>query len=159
VPSNHEELLISRLQPLEEKAQSLPWAKQRSWTMATHIWMESGLLTVDLHDLSVRLAMGVVTQVVSVGEQSHMGAVCFISGRGRHSMGRSSLRDAVHRQLSDLCGRNGWQMRVPSPGRLMLIIDPSKAPSIATGGLGLGFWMLAILFFLATTYVLFFQSS
>ena len=99
------------------------------------------MLVVDLHDLKAALARRAIDAVVSVADELDAPAVVFVTGRGRHSVGKgvlggvaaSALRDAVR-------AHRGWQM-TPAAGRWTLVLDPRRAPAAATGRLGWGFWL------------------
>ena len=99
------------------------------------------MLVVDLHDLKAGLARRAIEAVVAEAPRLDAPAVVFVTGRGRHSVGKgvlgrvaaSALRDAVRDQRA-------WQM-TPSPGRWTLVLDRRRAPAAATGRLGWGFWL------------------
>ncbi len=131
------------LTSIEVKADKLPWASERPWRTETHLWAESGLPMVDLHDLGPALAKQVVATLGEEGEGLQTGAVCLITGRGRHSMGRAVLPQVVGEALQTLSAAHGWRMRSGAAGRMILITNELAAPRAATGALGPGFWLLA----------------
>ncbi len=138
------QVLAERLQAVQAAATGLPWAAQRPWLVETHLWTEEGVPTIDLHDLGKALARQVVDHVAEVGEDLRTGAVRLITGRGRHSLGAAVLPNVVAAALEEHAALHGWQIRGGRPGCLVLITDPQRAPSIATGGLGWGFWLIAL---------------
>ncbi len=129
---------------IEEAARSLEWNDKRPWTQQSHTWTEQGVPFVDLHDLSIRLAV----EAVDIAAEMDLPSVGFITGRGRHTIdGRSRLRDAVHERLTELCEEEGWSYRILGPGRCVLVKDPSRAPTYATGALP--WWIKLILVLMA----------
>ena len=136
-----------RMDSIEREARSLRWAAERPWKRESHIWIEDGLPVVDLHDLNVKLARGAVRATVEIASELQCGAVCFITGRGRHSMGPPALRGMVASELRHACQESpAWSQRAGHAGRWMLITDPARAPRVATGQLGPAFWTMLILF-------------
>lgn len=132
---------------VEASASGLSWARERPWRRETHLWQEQGLPVVDLHDLDVKHARRLLRSLDLEALES--GAVCFVTGRGRHAIsGRSALREAVTGILADRAAREGWELRPQGAGRLVLVTDPERAPSVASGRLGPLFW-LAVAGFLA----------
>ena len=130
---NLEQLRLA-LREIEEPARRLPWAAERPWRAETHTWVEGALVVVDLHDLSVRLAL----RVVGCLDDDRLDAVCLITGRGKHMGGHSRLRRAVGEALVLLAERRGWATWSGSPGRIMIAVDPSEMPSEPTS------WMLVL---------------
>lgn len=130
------------LAPVEEAARSLPWSAQKPWRCTSHLGVSDGRVLIDLHDLSVGLALDVVERVVEA--QPTTGAVVLITGRGKHTGGRSKLREAV---LADL-QRRGLRFVPRGPGRVELILDGERARRSAPG-LGLLFWLMVALLLLA----------
>lgn len=128
---------------IEPKADKLPWADERPWRCASHLWAEGGLPTIDLHDLGPALAKRVVSIVSVHGEELKSGAVCLITGRGRHSIGRAVLPQVVGDALQAVATDNGWRVRQGPAGRIILITNELLAPRAATGALGPGFWLMA----------------
>ena len=140
-------VLRDQLVSVEESASGLRWAAERPWKTRSHVWIEDGLPVVDLHDLNVRLARKAVRATIEVAADLHCGAVCFVTGRGRHSMGPPALRGMVASELRHACEEDSnWSQRAGHAGRWMLITDPDRAPGVATGQLGPAFWTLVILF-------------
>lgn len=130
---------------LEDEARSLAWAKERPWRRETHLWVESGLPVVDLHDLDVRLARQ-LAQDLDFNELQG-GAICFITGRGKHSVsGRSALREAVSGVLQARAQEEGWQLRPAGAGRLILVTDGAMAPAHTSGRLSPVFWLGVVAF-------------
>ena len=134
------------LRPVEREAATLPWAHERRWTTSTHVWLEGGLPVVDLHDLGVqaaRLAVDCVAEEAEGGQAGALeaGAVCFVTGVGRRSVGPPKLGTAVAAALGHVARRRGWQHGPLSAGRMILVMDPARAPARATGRLGWPFWL------------------
>ena len=125
------------LQAVEREAVELPWADGRPWRVETHVWFESNLAVVDLHDLSAALARQVVRTVVS--HPSDTGAVVFVHGHGTRLGASQVLRHLVRRELRSACDDHpGWTWRQSGGGRTIWISDPARAPAQATGDWGLG---------------------
>lgn len=133
--------LAEALSPIEPLADKLPWAADRPWRTDSHLWAESGLPTVDLHDLGPALAKRVIATLGEQGEGIESGAVCLITGRGRHSVGRAVLPQVVGEALHEIAGTHGWRVRQGPAGRIILITNELTAPRAATGALGPGFWL------------------
>lgn len=123
------------LRAIEADATRLPWAKERAWRTATHTRMEGPWIVVDLHDLSVPLARRVLQAV----EAADVGALRLITGRGRHTGGRSKLRDAV---IADARER-GWHVTEIGPGRVEIVRDPDRHP--IGGGVPIAVWAVLAL--------------
>ena len=122
-----------RFSSIEERARDLPWGDERPWRASTHLNVEHGLLFIDLHDLSVRLAL----DAVGLSATDPPAAIGFITGRGKHNPdGQSPLREAVLDRLDAICDANpGWTWRSMGPGSCVLITDAGRAPAYATGAL------------------------
>lgn len=127
------EALWDALGDVEQRSRDLPWAKTQPWRRETHLWVEADLPVVDLHDLSVRLAVRAVDAVTEVSLD--VGAVVFITGRGNHSGGVSRLRRAVLQRLQE----QRFPVQIEGPGRLWQVRDRSK---IASRPMGLLFWLM-----------------
>jgi hypothetical protein len=137
----------SNMASIEEGARTLRWAKERPWRGESHVWTEDGLPVVDLHDLNVRLAREAVRITLGIAADLECGAICFVTGRGRHSIGPPALRGMVASELRTGCAEHpSWSQRAGHAGRWMLITDPNRAPRVATGQLGPAFWTMVILF-------------
>ena len=135
------------LRPIAERARTLSWAKERPWAPESHVWMEHGAPTVDLHDLSVKLGCEAVEIAARLAPTGATGAVLFIVGRGKHSVdGESQLAASVAEALAKLEAAHGWSYRPQSRGRLVLLTDEARAPSALSGRLGVGFWAAAVAF-------------
>lgn len=141
---------------IAKRARTLDWNDERPWRPDTHIWGEAGSPTVDLHDLSVRIAVECVELTLGQVEDLQAGAVVFVTGRGSHSIGgKSPLKQAVTETLMDAAAEQGWRLRPGSPGRLVLVTDESAASAQASGRLGPVAWAAIVLFVLSLGYVLF----
>ena len=140
-------LLRRSLEDVETRAKSLSWSERRPWKTTTHVWSEHDLPVIDLHDLNVRLARSAVRRLIDIAPRMSAGAICLITGRGRHSMGPPALRGMVASELRKACeAEPEWRQRPGHAGRWMLITDPARAPHIATGELGIWFWIGMVLF-------------
>ena len=133
--------LAEALSVIEPVADKLPWAAERPWRTDSHLWIESRMPVIDLHDLGPALARRVVQTLDEQGEQLSSGAVCLITGRGRHSVGRAVLPAVVGDALQEVATQRGWRVRQGPAGRIILITDERSAPRAATGALGPGFWL------------------
>lgn len=138
--------LASALSPVQEHARGLRWARERPWQVGSHLWREGQLPVVDLHDLDVKGARQAVDAVALVAHELDSGAVAFVTGRGRHSVGKGKLGPAVQGALAQVCRERGWQHGPLRAGRQVLVVDPRRAPAAATGRLGWGFWLGAAAF-------------
>lgn len=85
------------LASIEARAVDLPWARERPWRARTHLDVADGRVALDLHDLSVRLALDALGLALAL--ELGTGALVLITGRGNHTGGRSTLRDAVLAEL------------------------------------------------------------
>lgn len=156
-PSSSDDAAVLRqaLGTIQDKARSLRWADERPWTVDGHIWVEHSLPVIDLHDLNMRLARETVRTVTPLSSELQCGAVCFITGRGRHSIGPPALRGMVAAELRRACKDHpSWDQRAGHAGRWMLITDPSRAPRVATGQLGILFWLGVVAFLGLATWAL-----
>lgn len=99
------------------------------------------MLVVDLHDLKLRLAKKAVDLIVAAAPELGHGAVIFVTGRGRHSVGKAVLPEAIASKLQAVVAEHpGWQTRPGPAGRLVLVIDPALAPRHLQGGMS---WLAA----------------
>jgi hypothetical protein len=131
----------STLSGLSRAAQQQDWDAERPWRARTHVWEEDGVLVVDLHDLKLRLAKKAVDLVVAAAPELGHGAVIFVTGRGRHSVGKAVLPEAIASKLQAVVAEHpGWQTRPGPAGRLVLVIDPALAPRHLQGGMS---WLAA----------------
>lgn len=135
--------LLRALREVEGEARELPWAHERAWRVETHVWTEEGVLVIDLHDLSVRLAELAVRQVGEVAGQLSVDRISFVTGVGRRSVGPPKLGRAVKGELARLCKKRGWSYAPGRSGRWELVLDGKGVPSrlswpIWLGGLAFG---------------------
>ena len=137
--------LRAALAPIEQAATGLHWAQQRPWRAETHVFWQSAVPTVDLHDLNAKLARQLVGRVVELHDVS-AGAVCLVTGRGRHSMGQGVLGKVVGSALRKAAAGTDWQVRPAGASRWVVVFDRDNAPAAATGALGWGLWLLALAF-------------
>lgn len=148
--------LRGRLGGIAVRARTLSWNAERPWRPDTHVWGEAGSPTVDLHDLSVRIAVECVEQTLAERGALRAGAIVFVTGRGTHSIGgKSPLKQAVTETLMDAAADQGWRLRPGAPGRVVLVLDESAASAQASGRLGPVAWAAILLFALSLGYVLF----
>lgn len=134
--------LTPLLGSIEDRAAGLPWAAERPWRRATHLGWDGGLPAVDLHDLSVRLALEVVRQLLE--HPPPQGGWVVITGRGRHTGGRSRLRDAVEARLAEEAAAGALRFYPQGPGRFTVVYD-EEAVRAARPGMGLLFWLFVAL--------------
>ena len=147
------ERIRAALRTIETEADSLTWAESRPWRVETHVFAQGALPVVDLHDLNAKLARQAVRAVLEFAGELEAGAVRFVVGRGRHSMGPGgTLGKVVRKLLKRAVAERDWRFRADA-ATLTLITDPAKAPASATGDLGLGFWLLMGGFAAAALYV------
>ena len=140
-----EERLHTALAPVQQKAGELPWAKERPWLVSQQVRQVEGVPTVDLHGLSIPLGERAAQACLEVLPQLNAAAVMFITGRGRHTGGISRLKEAVNSLVVAHARENGWTASPRGPGRILVVADPSRAPSAASGRLPLGFWLVVVL--------------
>lgn len=132
--------LRTALAAVEQRAGSLPWAAERRWRTATHVGRLEGVPAVDLHDLSVALAVRATDAALEV--ELDAGEVLLVTGRGRGSGGVSPLRDAVRGRCAEIAAGRGWRVVPEGPGRVRVVVDPARA---SRRGMGLLFWLLVAL--------------
>ena len=111
---------------VEYKAQSLHWAAERPWTAQTHVWVDGGVVTIDLHDLNAALTKAVLRSVVECVPDLASGGLLFVTGRGRHSIGVPVLRQVMVGGLGRLERDRGWRYRDVGSGRVLLVVDESS---------------------------------
>lgn len=139
----------SLLRPIEDEVRQQPWDRQRPWRVASHVQWEGPLPVVDLHDLKAGPATRAVRAVLQHPPKA--GAVAFVTGRGRHTLGATPvLKKVTEKALRKACGANaGWSFRAMGPARWVWISDRSTAPKQVTGGSGWGLWLGFLLLLLA----------
>ena len=127
--------LFSILKRVEEKSKVLRWAKERPWRRKTHIWYESELLVVDLHDLNTKLAKETVHHCLDTLPQFETGALCFVTGMGKNSTGNVAKNKKVVKNILQKRARKNesWAIHSPGMGRVVLVFEPERAPRAATG--------------------------
>jgi hypothetical protein len=145
--------LARPLQSVEEDALSLRWAKERPWKRDTHLWFESGMLIIDLHDLNASLSKRVLSAVEELGESLEGGGAIFVTGRGRHSVGLPVLGQVVSGRLSRLERERGWRYRDVGGGRWLMVVDESRISGRYHEGMPIGISLFFVVFLaaLATT--------
>ena len=145
--------LRTALAGVEEEAKALSWANDRRWSVASHVWIEHSAPTIDLHDLNVKLANQAVDAVVEVAGSCDSGGFVFVTGRGTHSLGgRSDLADSVASTLDRHARARGWAWHASRAGRLVIVTDPARAPTVATGDLPIPIVVGAVAFLLLALY-------
>lgn len=132
--------LRAALAPVERRARGLAWNAERPWRAETHVWLERGVPTIDLHDLGRKLALDCVDLGSALGVDLDAGALRFIVGRGRHSTTGPVLPRVTVAHLRELCDEHGWQFHADGAARLVLILDPDRAPPAARGALPWWIW-------------------
>jgi len=138
--------LQEALQHVAIAAEHLPWAGERAWTPRTHLGATRGLPVIDLHDLSVRLALDTLESAIELDLST--GGLVLITGRGNHTGGRSKLRDAVMHALRERAESGQLVFHPLGPGRVEVVLD-SERRSRARPGMGLLFWLFVALIALA----------
>lgn len=132
-------LVRDRLVAVEPLADKLPWAKERPWRVRTHVGLGGdGVVTIDLHDLSVPSALEAVQRAIATPLAS--GGLVLVTGRGRHSGGVSKLRRAVHQALIERAEAGELAVAERGPGRLLIIWD--HAAIARQSGLGWVVWLV-----------------
>lgn len=136
--------LQARLRPVEDAADTLPWAQERPWRTRTHVGVEDGLLVVDLHDLGaaqVERLVGLLEGLPPVPGA----ALVFVTGRGRRSRGAPVLPKVTAAALRALARRHpGWRVVAGGAGRVVLVQDAARAPGHLTGRMGWGLRLLLL---------------
>jgi len=145
--------LRAALQFIEADARSLRWAEKRPWKTETHVFWADAVPTVDLHDLNAKLARNAVRRCCE--ESLETGAIFFVTGAGRHSLGPGVLGGLVRAELKRACATTSWSFRPAGPARFVLITDRSRAPSAATGALGPLFWLFVMLLLVGVAAVVY----
>lgn len=140
---------------MEDIARSQRWDAERPWRTDTHLWIEDGLLVVDLHDLGAKGTKALLRIAVALAHKPGLdgGAICFVTGRGRRSRGKPVLGELVGRRL--LSAANdvaAWSVHPLGAGRVALVTDPDKAPARARNQLGIGFWLMVVGFLAAAVW-------
>jgi hypothetical protein len=137
------------LRAIEDEAREQSWARERPWRADSHVAAEGGVVVVDLHDLRAGLARRAVREVLQ--HPSDTGAVVFVHGRERHTLGPTNvLRKVVTKELRRAClEQSAWSYRPLGPARVAWISDRDRAPRAVTGGGGWGLWILLLLLLLA----------
>jgi hypothetical protein len=144
--------LVAALAPVEARAAGLPWARVRPWRAAERV-RAGGLPVIDLHDLSVAVAVDAAERALDAAPGLAAGGVVLITGRGRRSGGVSRLRVAVLERARQVAAARGWRAGPDGPGRVRVVVDPSRAAR-AEGGLGPLFWLLVVALILGLAAVL-----
>jgi len=147
--------LCSALADVQQRATRLPWAKERPWKTSEQVRQVEGVPTVDLHGLSISLGQQATEAALAALPSLDAAAVMFITGRGRHTGGISRLKETVNRQVLAAARENGWTASPRGPGRMLVVADPSKAPSAASGRLPVGFWLVVLLIVAAIAAVIY----
>ncbi|MEZ4317360.1 MAG: Smr/MutS family protein [Myxococcota bacterium] len=138
--------LAAELESVAEGARALPWAATRPWSPRTHLSSENGLPLVDLHDLSVRLALDAVRRTLDA--ELDTGGCTFMTGRGKHTGGHSRLRAAVEGELLQRQSAGACRVRPVGPARFEVVLSEDRVRT-ARPGMGLLFWLFVALLGLA----------
>ncbi len=96
------------LQPLEHQAAQLPWASEKVWTTASHVRVDRGTLTVDMHELDLELARQVLEKIIASREW--IGRVRIVTGRGLHSKTLPKIRPMVIERLRQVVKHLDWEI-------------------------------------------------
>lgn len=150
------ERLVARLADVDALARKQSWDRERPWRASTHIWVEDGLLVVDLHDLGARAAKEAVRGALDLAHTHGLdgGAVCFVTGRGKHSRGQPVMGNLVGRRLYDAATDHpDWKVHILRAGRIALVTNPTRAPVQAQNKLGWGIRLLLLTIALAAAWV------
>ena len=123
------QLIRQTLADVQAKARSLRWADERPWTVQTHVWVDVGMVTIDLHDLNAALAKAVLKAASEHASDLSAGGLVFVTGRGRHSIGVPVLRQVMVGGLRRLERERGWRHREIGSGRVLLVVDEARVPS------------------------------
>ena len=142
------EVICSVLPKIESEASRLRWAKNRPWTLKTHVWFENSLPMVDLHDLNAKLAKKSLQSILQAHSKIETGAICFITGVGKNSNIKPAMRNMVLNLLHKAAQKNDWDVQLQGMGRVIIVFDPEKAPAAATGKLPKVFWFAVVGFIL-----------
>lgn len=145
--------LRAAVRPVEARADAQPWADERPWRAATHVWLEGGLVVVDLHDLKAGLAREAVERAAAVAGGVTGGAVLFVVGQGRRSRGGPVLPKQVGAALRDVARARGWRAGPAGAGRWALVVDPARAPDHLGGRLSWGARAVLLLVAVALAWV------
>ena len=100
--------LKSFLSPVEAHASSLFWADERPWRTSTHVKVDRGTLTLDLHDLDVIGAKRALDVVIE--NRPIIGRIRIVTGRGKNSRGNSVIRPMVVERLNKVAHALDWQI-------------------------------------------------
>ena len=123
------QLIRQTLADVQTKAKSLRWAEERPWTVQTHVWVDVGMVTIDLHDLNAALTKAVLRDVTECAGDLGSGGLLFVTGRGRHSIGVPVLRQVMVGGLGRLERDRGWRHRDVGSGRVLLVVNEDRIPS------------------------------
>lgn len=123
------EVIRGALVEVESGADGLRWAAERPWRVSTHVHDEFGVVTIDLHDLNAALTKRVLTAVIAQCDRLEGGGAIFITGQGRHSVGRPVLRGIVFGRLVRIERERGWRVRDCGAGRVLLVVDEARIPA------------------------------
>ena len=111
--------LRTALEPIELRAQYLPWYTERPWLAARAVRLEDGHLAVDLHGLTIELAQDAITTVFTLSEIGAL--VRLIHGRGSHSAPGLTIRGLVRQTAAVEEGRGSLRVEHKAEGHLDLV--------------------------------------
>ena len=121
---------VARLQmslmSIEDTASNLPWSNERPWTTASHVRVDRGTLTVDLHDLDVPLAQNVVERIIESREW--VGRIRIVTGRGLNSKGAPKIRPVVIEKLRQVESQLDWEMLLKKGSLTLRPIGKAPTP-------------------------------
>lgn len=106
---------------------------------------EHGVVVVDLHDLSAKLAKKAVRAVCELGAPK-AGAVVFVVGRGKHSRTPGGvLGKVVRSELGQIVRETQvGTVRMSGPARVVWLTDRASAPTAIIGGGGWAFQLFML---------------
>ena len=130
---------VARLQmllhPIEEAATTLPWADERTWTIASHVRRDRGVLTVDLHDLDVKQSRAVIEHIINSREW--LGRIRVITGRGLNSKSGPKIRPMAIERLRQVTRELNWELLLKKGSLTLRPIG--EAPTVSK-------WLLRFIF-------------
>ena len=154
-------ILQDDLWEVASKASRLPWAGEKSWTCATHIWEEdiaaNSMIVIDLHDLTVKLALDTVKRGLKFMKKHNCGYLCFVTGVGKHSIDGPQIRPNVIELLEELQNKYHVFVNTEIEGRVLVSFDAHISPQTTPLELS-KFMVWAIYLFLGTIIFLFLRG-
>lgn len=135
--------LRTALAVVEDGARAQVWDERRPWRVRTHIGVEDGRPSVDLHDLKARNARLALDRLLDVAPLLESGAILVVTGRGTHSLGPPVLQRMAGERLAAVAARTeGWSLHPHGSGAWVLSTQPSTAPARRTSWFLIAFFLL-----------------